>query len=290
MTFINTAKRTGKWDTKRLQLKSLPLDRIIGMTNEEIPNGISLNKEIQYRDERIQVMQGEIEHLRKKQTEFSKQSSAEEMKGQVGLFLLPLLIRNLFFQNLVLSKKVEDLRSKLSEECQKTETLKMDIRLKTTQLKDLQQELNEKKQKYEEHIHDLSSKLKTISDRHRESTTIINNDIKLKKQQIEQLTQQVEQVINEKKSYENERMEWQRQGRLKDSKSADLEEQIRHLQRELAEKSIPIEPTVPRIEYEKLDQEYQSLRKRLDGLTIEVILLDILSLNLLVFRSNPKKI
>ena len=32
ITFINTAKRTGKWDTKRLQLKTLPLDRIIGIT------------------------------------------------------------------------------------------------------------------------------------------------------------------------------------------------------------------------------------------------------------------
>lgn len=83
MTFINTAKRTGKWDTKRLQLKSLPLDRIIGMTNEENSNGISSNKEIQYRDERIQVMQAEIEHLRKKQAEFAKQTSTEEMKGQV---------------------------------------------------------------------------------------------------------------------------------------------------------------------------------------------------------------
>ena len=108
---------------------------------------------------------------------------------------------------------MEDLRSKLAEECQKTETLKMDVRVKSTQLKDFQQELTEKKQKYEEHIHELSSKLKTISDRHRESTNIINNDIKLKKQQIEQLTQQVEQVIQEKKSYENERMELQRQVR-----------------------------------------------------------------------------
>jgi uncharacterized protein YoxC len=83
--------------------------------------------------------------------------------------------------------------------------------LKTNQLKDLQQELNQKKQQYEEHIHDLSSKLKTISDRHRESTTIINNDIKLKKQQIDQLTQQVEQVISEKVSFENERSELLRQ-------------------------------------------------------------------------------
>jgi len=71
--------------------------------------------------------------------------------------------------------------------------------------------LNQRKQQYEEHIHDLSTKLNIISDRHRESTTIINNDIKLKKQQIEQLTQQVEQVISEKVSYENERSELQRQ-------------------------------------------------------------------------------
>lgn len=132
-------------------------------------------------------------------------------------------------KNSVLTKKVDDLRSKLADECQKTETLKMDvsqfdrclllknsflskkIRLQTTQLKDLQQELTEKKQQYEEHIHELSSKLKTISDRHRESTNIINNDIKLKKQQIDQLTDQVEQVIKEKVSYETERSELQRQ-------------------------------------------------------------------------------
>jgi hypothetical protein len=73
VTFINTAKRTGKWDTKRLQLKTLPLDRIIGITTDEIPNPIPLHKEIQYRDERIQVLQAEVEHLRKMQGELSKQ-------------------------------------------------------------------------------------------------------------------------------------------------------------------------------------------------------------------------
>ncbi len=108
-TFISTAKRTGKWDTKRLQLKTLPLDRIIGINNDETQNPISLHKEIQYRDERIQVLQAEIEHLRKKQT--GKFTNEEEVKGQ----------------NLILSKKVEDLRSKLAEECQKTETFKMDV-------------------------------------------------------------------------------------------------------------------------------------------------------------------
>jgi hypothetical protein len=33
---------------------------------------------------------------------------------------------------------------------------------------------------------------------------------------------------------------------------------------------VPIEPTVPKIEYEKLDLELYSTRKRLDGLMIEV--------------------
>lgn len=32
----------------------------------------------------------------------------------------------------------------------------------------------------------------------------------------------------------------------------------------------PIELTVPRFEYEKLDQELQATRKRLDGVTAEV--------------------
>lgn len=36
---------------------------------------------------------------------------------------------SMIFKNLVLSKKVDDLRSKLAEECQKTETYKMDVRL-----------------------------------------------------------------------------------------------------------------------------------------------------------------
>ena len=36
-------------------------------------NPIPLHKEIQYRDERIQVLQAEIEHLRKIQKELSKQ-------------------------------------------------------------------------------------------------------------------------------------------------------------------------------------------------------------------------
>jgi len=90
ITFINTAKRTGKWDTKRLQLKTLPLDRIIGITNDEIHSSISLHKEIQHRDERIQVLQAEIEHLKKIQTELSKQTlkltNEDELKGQVCFY------------------------------------------------------------------------------------------------------------------------------------------------------------------------------------------------------------
>jgi predicted nucleic acid-binding Zn-ribbon protein len=85
------------------------------------------------------------------------------------------------------------------------------MRLKANEVKDLQEELKENKQRYEEHIHDLSSKLKTITDRHRESTMLINNEIKAKKQQIEQYTQQIEQVLNEKVQLENERSDLQRQ-------------------------------------------------------------------------------
>lgn len=79
------------------------------------------------------------------------------------------------------------------------------------ELKELQQEFVSTKQRSEEHIHDLSTKLKTITDRHREATTLLNNDIKTKKQQIEQFTQQIEQILNEKSQYENERSELQRQ-------------------------------------------------------------------------------
>ena len=61
---------------------------------------------------------------------------------------------------------------------------------------------------------------------------------------------------------------------MKDSITTDLEAQIRHLERELADKTLPIIPieiTVPKIEYEKLDQEFQSIRKRYDGVMFEVI-------------------
>ncbi|CAF4751982.1 unnamed protein product, partial [Rotaria sp. Silwood2] len=88
-SFINIAKRTGKWDTKRLQLKTLPVDRIIGITNDNIQISNPLHKEIQYRDERIQVLQAEIEQLRKMQNDLLKQTlnlnsltSENELKGQ----------------------------------------------------------------------------------------------------------------------------------------------------------------------------------------------------------------
>jgi hypothetical protein len=73
ISFINTAKRTGKWDTKKLQLKFVPLDRIIGISNDETDSTIPLHKEIQYRDERILNLQAEIEQLRKTQNELAKQ-------------------------------------------------------------------------------------------------------------------------------------------------------------------------------------------------------------------------
>ena len=73
VAFINTAKRTGKWDGKKLQLKTIPIDRIIGISYEEPYPSIPLHKEIQYRDERIQVLQAEIEQLRRTQAELSKQ-------------------------------------------------------------------------------------------------------------------------------------------------------------------------------------------------------------------------
>ena len=72
-SFINIAKRTGKWDTKRLQLKTVPLDRIIGITHDDTHPTLPLHKEIQYRDERIQVLYAEIEQLRKTQDELAKQ-------------------------------------------------------------------------------------------------------------------------------------------------------------------------------------------------------------------------
>jgi hypothetical protein len=67
---------------------------------------------------------------------------------------------------------------------------------------------------------------------------------------------------------------------VKDSITADLEAQIRNLQREILPK-IPIqpaEPTVSKIEYGKLDKELQSTRKRLDGIQAEVICLQWLGI------------
>ncbi len=63
------------------------------------------------------------------------------------------------------------------------------------------------------------------------------------------------------------------QCRVKDSITADLEAQIRNLERELTANIhpiIPVESTVSKIEYEKLDQELNSARKQFDGLMIEV--------------------
>ena len=70
VAFINTAKRTGKWNVKQLQLKSLSLDRI---NNEKSSISIPLHKEIQSRDERIQILQAENEYLKKIQMDLSKQ-------------------------------------------------------------------------------------------------------------------------------------------------------------------------------------------------------------------------
>ncbi len=64
---------------------------------------------------------------------------------------------------------------------------------------------------YEERIADLSNKLKILTDRQRESTILFNNDIKTKKQQIEQYTQQIEQILNEKTQMENDLSDLQRQ-------------------------------------------------------------------------------
>jgi hypothetical protein len=53
----------------------------------------------------------------------------DDLKGQVRInFLIKLKIIFRYFKNNVLSKKVDDLRAKLAEECQKTETFKMDVR------------------------------------------------------------------------------------------------------------------------------------------------------------------
>ena len=96
ISFINTAKRTGKWDGKRLQLKTIAIDRVVGLSHDETPTAIPLHKEIQYRDERIQVLQAEVEHLRKSQVEVAKQASIkhatfssfmgeDDLKGQVSI-------------------------------------------------------------------------------------------------------------------------------------------------------------------------------------------------------------
>jgi chromosome segregation ATPase len=167
--------------------------------------------------------------------------------------------------------------------------------LKANELKDIQQELVDQRHKSDEHIHDLSTKLKTITDRHREATTSLNNDIRTKKQQIEQYAQQIEQHHNDLTQWENERSELQRQVdsigipmnmlfivrhefqcRVKDNINTDLELQIRNLQRDAsinvqsAVVMSTVEPNVTRIEYDKLDQELQSIQKRYDQMTIDV--------------------
>ncbi|UJR13437.1 hypothetical protein I4U23_000451 [Adineta vaga] len=261
ISFINIAKHTGKWSSNQLQLKTLSLDCLVGINNEKHRSLVPIHKEIQSRDERIQILQEENDHLRKLQTDLSKQLSK----------LPSLLVDNVSKEkNHMLSKKFDDLRSKLAEECQKSETFKIDIHSKTIQIKTLQEELNQKKQQYEEHIHDLSMKLKTISDRHRESTTMINNDNKIKNQQIDQLTQQIEQI-------RTERNELHRQSCVKDTNIADLQVKIQGLERPIL---LPSEPTVPKTEYEKLNNELQTTRKQIESLMNEIQTTDELNCKL----------
>jgi len=54
-------------------LKTVPIDRITGVSTDENAITVPFHKEIQYRDERIQVLQAEIDQLRKTQTELAKQ-------------------------------------------------------------------------------------------------------------------------------------------------------------------------------------------------------------------------
>ena len=58
--------------------------------------------------------------------------------------------------------------------------------------------------------------------------------------------------------------------------TAELETQVRNLQRELAANNVPapplppVEPTVLKSDYDKLDQELRATRKRLDDTTADV--------------------
>lgn len=63
---------------------------------------------------------------------------------------------------------------------------------------------------------------------------------------------------------------------MKDSINADLETQIRNLQREITTLSQPVisvppvESMVPKIDFERTDQELQLVRRRLDSTIAEV--------------------
>jgi len=80
--------------------------------------------------------------------------------------------------------------------------------------------------------------------------------------------------------------------RVKDAMTADFEAQIRNLERELALKSIPPEPSVPKLVYEKLEEDLRITRRQIDGLTIEVTQRSIKSSFsfFFLFRINQKKI
>ena len=132
--------------------------------------------------------------------------------------------------------------------------------------------MNEKKQQYEERIHDLSTKLKTISDRHRKSTTAINNDNKMKNQHIEQLMQQVEQIGNERRDLHRQvclrnhkilfSIRFSHQCCVKDATISDLQVQIQTLERRVH----PVEVTVPKADYDKLNNELQTSQKHSESL------------------------
>ncbi|CAF4322648.1 unnamed protein product, partial [Didymodactylos carnosus] len=262
------------FETKKLNLIHVPYEKIVGVTSDDLSKmiGNPLQNELKYRDDRIQALQTEIDQLRRVQEDLTKQTSGNSKQN---IFSSLLSENDVMGQNAVLTQKVSDLRQKLVDECQRSETCKMELRLKTNALKECNEEFLIKKQKYDEHINDLSSKLKLITDRHQELTSTLNQDSKLKKHNLEQLQLQLDTVSSERIRLTQELVDTERKCRAKDSLIHDLEFEIQNLKRISESKynnstTNRMELIIQKDDYDKLEQELRSTRKRFDDVSYEL--------------------
>ncbi|CAF0917736.1 unnamed protein product [Didymodactylos carnosus] len=74
VSFINHAKRTGRWETKKLNLIHIPYEKIVGVTSDDLSKTVvnPLSNELKYRNDRIEILQKENDQLRQIQNDLTK--------------------------------------------------------------------------------------------------------------------------------------------------------------------------------------------------------------------------